>query len=353
MNTIEQNTSARTGGVEVNRICFVYTRKCNLGCDHCFLECSPVNTKKLNPKSVSQCIDEASDLGIKSISFTGGECFLYFDEIKELVNQAHVNGQQTRIVTNGTWANSKEETASKISRLKDAGLDELHVSYGVFHARAGAQLVHIKRIIAECQNVGMPVDIRRIQKWLSYDDDKTLTRELKNLKCKVTILPLMRFGSARKNFGEEVRFVKAPVCEQPRCNNIGVLTYMENGDIFPCCSPALYDFRKIDNCDHLKLGNIYKNTLKESLGKAQPSMFLSILAVTGPNGFRILSEENANNIIWPDKLTNICEFCQWATQNTEFNQWFSSLDEDDIFPRLKNFQEVMGKWGLVEKQVQL
>lgn len=268
------------------------------------------------------------------------------------MKHAHAQGQKTSVTTNGTWATSDAEAAAKLGQLKDAGLDALRLSYGTFHAEAGARIERVKHIVLEAQTVGLELEVRRIRRFPNDDDDREITRELHDLKCKVTILPVVRFGSAR-NLGDEVRFIRAPLCEQPRCSNIGYLTYMENGDLFPCCGPVLYELRKVDPPGFLKLGNLYANTLKESLQAARHNLFLTLLLVTGPNGFRILAEESQDGIMWPQELSNICDFCLWAAQNNKFTEWLSSVSQDNIVPRLRSYQEIMERWGLVPREVHL
>jgi MoaA/NifB/PqqE/SkfB family radical SAM enzyme len=75
---------------------------CNLECVHCFISCSPTNDhlKFLEPDTVYRYLEEAIQLGVREIYFTGGEPFLHKQMLPILERALQV--APTTVLTNGT-----------------------------------------------------------------------------------------------------------------------------------------------------------------------------------------------------------------------------------------------------------
>ncbi|MBF0558022.1 MAG: radical SAM protein [Nitrospirae bacterium] len=80
-----------------------YTDKCNARCPQCGMRVTePFKRSTLQIDTVKRMIDHATENGVNAVSFTGGEPFLFFDHIMELVEYAHAAGiKYTRTGTNG------------------------------------------------------------------------------------------------------------------------------------------------------------------------------------------------------------------------------------------------------------
>lgn len=59
---------------------------CNLRCEHCFISCSPDNRtlKMMKTQDIFCYLDQAKELGVKEIYYTGGEPFLHQDFLEIL-----------------------------------------------------------------------------------------------------------------------------------------------------------------------------------------------------------------------------------------------------------------------------
>ncbi|MCZ6874133.1 MAG: radical SAM protein [bacterium] len=75
---------------------------CNLECSHCFIACSPTNQqlKFLSPDTVYAYLEEAVQLGVREVYFTGGEPFLHKQIVSILTHALTV--APTTVLTNGT-----------------------------------------------------------------------------------------------------------------------------------------------------------------------------------------------------------------------------------------------------------
>ena len=124
------------GVVTVDRpqLVIYYTLLCNAACDHCVVESGPGQAGKLAAAAARQAIEAARrSSAAGAVVFTGGESFIYLEEILELCRFARGLGLRTRVVTNGYWARTPELAARMLERLAGEGLDELFVSFDEFH----------------------------------------------------------------------------------------------------------------------------------------------------------------------------------------------------------------------------
>ncbi len=91
------------------RVGLILTYRCNAECRHCFFECSPSRTGVMPRQTAKRAIDEASKLGAEWVSFSGGEPFLEYDLMKELIALSIGKRLIPEVVTNGFWGQTMEE----------------------------------------------------------------------------------------------------------------------------------------------------------------------------------------------------------------------------------------------------
>ncbi len=98
---------------------------CNLACTHCFISCSPKNTRHapLDLAGVEGYLAEAESLGVREYYFTGGEPFLN-PELEAILAAALRRGPAT-VLTNGTLINARRAAALKA--LSDASAYSLDI----------------------------------------------------------------------------------------------------------------------------------------------------------------------------------------------------------------------------------
>jgi MoaA/NifB/PqqE/SkfB family radical SAM enzyme len=156
------------------------TYKCNCACEFCYYNCSPdkgglmpVNTAI----SVWQSLKVLAGDNAK-IHLTGGEPFLYWDCLLEILEQGRKQnlGKVDLIETNGFWATSEKIVRQRLKRLNELGMNRFKVSTDPFHQ----QYVEIEpvRRLAEIANeiLGSERVLVRWQKYLENPVDmKNLT----------------------------------------------------------------------------------------------------------------------------------------------------------------------------------
>lgn len=80
------------------------TSKCNATCDHCCFSCSPKSTIKMEDFYIRETILEfAKDSNVEVISFTGGEIFLNYEFLEELLKITKNYNKKVTLISNGFW----------------------------------------------------------------------------------------------------------------------------------------------------------------------------------------------------------------------------------------------------------
>ncbi len=101
-------------------VLFIVGKKCNSRCIMCDIWKS--KEKEESYEQIKKIIDEIHSLGVKNITFTGGEPFLRKDIFK-IINYSSKKGLNTTIVTNGTLVNK-----NLIKQILKSGLKNIYFS---------------------------------------------------------------------------------------------------------------------------------------------------------------------------------------------------------------------------------
>ena len=272
----------KDAGHRIMKLSIFYTNHCNINCDHCFLG-KQVNRCVMNRKMLHNVLIQAKSLGINTVSFTGGEPFLYFNSIIKIT-----------ISTNGYWANTIENTNKICKELSKSCVSQLEISCDEYHIKY-IPLENILNIINIAQKYQILVKII-----MSVSSDLSFLRLYSKLvkhipSDKVIIQRVALFGNAKDNSIDcsiELNKFKDTKCEQilNPC-----ITY--SGDIFACCGPCVVLGKK----NNLYLSNISENTLDFAINRMMSNNIIQKIAKDGPCS--ILSEFSNQ------KCSYLCEIC--------------------------------------------
>ncbi|MDO4437478.1 MAG: hypothetical protein Q4B77_05990 [Coriobacteriaceae bacterium] len=111
------------------------------------MDCSPEHSEMLSFDQMSTVLHRLikMDLPIQTVVFTGGECTRLGDDLLDMISYANSRGLTTRIVTNAEWATGKDKTFCYLQALREAGLDEINISFDDYHAD-WVPISNIKRV---------------------------------------------------------------------------------------------------------------------------------------------------------------------------------------------------------------
>lgn len=98
----------------VSSLIWIFSARCNLSCRHCYVRPRFLPLPELNFREKLRIIEEASDLGIGYIGFSGGEPLLH-EDFPKLVEECYEHGIATSTVTNGLMLD--RGIAKKLARL--------------------------------------------------------------------------------------------------------------------------------------------------------------------------------------------------------------------------------------------
>jgi organic radical activating enzyme len=113
------------------------TYQCNAACEFCYYHCSPA---KGGLMPVETCL--AAWRSLKALAgdatrvhFTGGEPFLYWDHLVEILRKAAEQGlgPVDLVETNGFWATDSRLIADRLATLTSLGVQRLKISVDPFH----------------------------------------------------------------------------------------------------------------------------------------------------------------------------------------------------------------------------
>jgi MoaA/NifB/PqqE/SkfB family radical SAM enzyme len=109
------------------------TYTCPLSCAHCCFSSHPENKDKLPIAHIIETIRTLDQSTIQMVAFTGGEPLLLGDKLVDAVREASSRGFVTRVVTSAYWGKNLSVARKRLEELKEAGLQEISISWDYFH----------------------------------------------------------------------------------------------------------------------------------------------------------------------------------------------------------------------------
>jgi MoaA/NifB/PqqE/SkfB family radical SAM enzyme len=184
------------------------TYKCNATCEFCYYNCSPkkeglmpvdmaINAWRSLKHLAGDSTPAASTVEPK-IHITGGEPFLFWDHLVEILREAKKNelGLVDMLETNGFWATDDEIVNSRLKILDELGVNRLKISCDLFHqeyvdiepvrrlAKIAKDLLGPKRVLVRWEKyLENPVDIKTIP---AAQRNKRYIETLKDYPCRFT-----------------------------------------------------------------------------------------------------------------------------------------------------------------------
>lgn len=157
------------------------TYKCNAACEFCYYHCSP---EKGGLMPVGTCLAAWRSLQTiagngSRVHLTGGEPFLYWDHLVEILRKAAEQGlgPVDQIETNGFWATDDRLIAERLSTLTSLGMRRLKISVDPFHqeyvdaepvdrlASMAVEILGPERVMVRWEEyLDEPADIRRLSR---------------------------------------------------------------------------------------------------------------------------------------------------------------------------------------------
>lgn len=218
------------------QISVILTNKCTANCDICCYSCSTKENEKLSFSEIENILNTVTqNNSISHLNISGGEPFLYLDDLYKIVEMAHKMKLTISCVTNGFWCNDHDKTYEVIHMLKQLGLDVLYTSYDMYHSKY-VTADKLKLLFDVCKECHLDVQLNLMQ----LEQYSTFTSELFHqlgyslYGIKIHYIPICNAGAAKDNI-EPDAFHKKNVNEL-QCVFTNTMNVMSNGNVYPCCA---------------------------------------------------------------------------------------------------------------------
>ena len=262
------------------------TYKCSAACKFCYYNCSPDAAGLMPEKTALDAWKSLKNLAGKyaKIHITGGEPFLYWDHLKNILISAEKLdlGPIDQIETNASWATNREIIVERVKTLDSLGVNNLKISCDPFHAEF-VDVAYVK-LLAETAAEILGPD-RVLVRWQKYLDKPVDMRNLtdsqrqQQYKLALQTYPSRFTGRAAMQLGhlfatQTAAELSLANCKLPLLSAKGV--HIDPfGNVFSgLCSGII-----IGNVNQTSLEQIWQNS------NWQRNEFLSTLFSKGPGGF--------------------------------------------------------------------
>ena len=222
-------------------ISLVLTEQCPVGCRHCLSSCSVQGPDLPALETHLAWIAKVSQVDrCESIAITGGEPFLYFQRLLQIVDGCRTRGLGATVVTSAYWASSNEITADKLKRLADAGLTGMTVSTDEYHQER-VPLANVSRVLNGARENGISpkVAVTYLPRGRSPEQVKGELRD-KLGQCTLEGVQIEAGGIVKLGRAHELEFPGTLEAGQTKlvCNALGPVI-QPDGTVASCCRAPL------------------------------------------------------------------------------------------------------------------
>lgn len=297
-----------------NTLSFQITWDCNARCMHCFQNHQDDN---LSIDKTKELIDfTSSKFNLYSINFTGGEPFLRYEFLKEIIQFNNSLNLKSRVITNCKWCNSEEIIYERLGELIKNNLDMVTISYDYFHSHF-ISYRNILMFINACNTIGLKVVIYATLSKSTERKTKTLINDLQS-KTKVKVLYRWLVPINSKIKTKTVKIEDLPDC----CSAQNIFTIWPSGEILPCCS--------VGTNANLSVGNINYDDIENLIVNRFDNHTLKILEHEGPKGIYHRLPNRMKVAFSKKGYVNCCHLCYELLNNIENNSYIERMQWNDI-----------------------
>jgi MoaA/NifB/PqqE/SkfB family radical SAM enzyme len=296
--------------MNLKRLEFTLTTRCNSQCLHCQAEASPLKNEVMNVEDAYNYLSEAVAVSnLESFMAFGGEPMLYPELAVAVFTKAHQLGiPRIDMITNGVWGKDGKKAEKWAEKLKAAGLNKADVSVDAFHAKhmpieypRNAALALAK---AGVENVNWNVAVvESIDAENEYDKEtKRILKKLEPSGIAAHFVKIIPAGRALQNLRDF--FQRTPL--HGPCESDPILgNPLINPDSI-CIEPS----GLVDVCWHLAIGNAKETPLNQILSGYdwQRNFVIETLVKEGPMGLLKLPEVQGYEFQESDYV-NKCHLC--------------------------------------------
>lgn len=240
---------------------------------------------------------------IHSISITGGEALLFWDDIKYLLLLN--NSAKISIVTNGFWGYSFNAALKFCNEMKMYNIQQLELSSDKYHEAYipfqnilnianAANLTNIKIKLIMCTEIDKD-DYLFIK---SYGKLFAITKNRED----IIVQAIANYGNAKKR-GENTLIKKNDFIGK-KCFQIMNPCINYNGDVFSCCGPYIIFGKKTP----FYYGNMQIDNIHKIFSAIKNDKRLLAVRKYGPYNYLLLQGIDVTIL----NFSSLCELCEYS-----------------------------------------
>lgn len=289
------------------RLGLLITAHCNAACTHCSTSCGPQRREQLTREQILRLMDEAAALNSDQeldFSISGGEPFLDFPLLLEIVAHGTSLGASVSCQTNGAWASSEEKARDRLERLRAAGLGVLGLSVSRFHD-AYIPRRRVERALRIARELGLVTVLKcALTRDGQSEELEAWARAAGADSLEVFSLhPYLRVGAELPDsVYEQGAALPQGVCPA------AYFTVKEDGLAYTCCMPGGFN-------EFLALGRIDAVPLSVLQDRYRLGARQQVLRLFGPAYFaERLSDYGLAQRLRP-RYSDVCDLCSHLTSD--------------------------------------
>ena len=291
------------------------TYKCPASCEFCYYNCSPTQQGLMPVDTAISAWQSLKTLagGSAKIHITGGEPFLYWQRLTEILTEAKkLNLTPVDLIeTNAYWATDNKIITDRLKTLNDLGINKLKISCDPFHQEF-IDISLVKRLAQKASEILGPD--RLLIRWQKYLDDPVDMTNLshaerfQHFQSSLGDYPCRLTGRAAKALANSMQKTPIDAIKKLNCKKTFLSAKGVHIDPFGNVFSG--------TCSGIVIGNLTETPLDKlwSNFDLTTNELIATLAAVGPAGLLRkalkLGYENADNYV--DK----CHFC------TDLRQFF-------------------------------
>ncbi|WP_081083634.1 radical SAM/SPASM domain-containing protein [Propionibacterium freudenreichii] len=307
------------------------TNKCPARCAHCLAESSLSERNHFTASEIEQIYLSARELEeIGLVVMTGGEPTELGDDLFEAISRISISGVTVRLVTNACWATDSSRTKRMITKLREAGVNEINYSLDDYHAvwippENVIRAYKLSRaqgfsgvVVAAAEGPKSKYNLEWIKCHIDNDINVThpdVIAKSENLEVakdgtvyQAAIHGYSRVGRAHRMRSDLVIMREGLIDYNISCPEILDQIYVDSeGNIGACCGIRVTRNRV------LSIGKVFEENLRDVYLRATSDLLMRAIHVLGPGWLLKFAAGLDDTVRVRDKYANICEMCEDLT----------------------------------------
>ena len=337
--------------LNIEEVGLVITLRCTSRCRICGTSSHPGHTAVMPLEKGTEYLNQISSVpSIKLVGFTGGEPFLFFDKLSELMGHTQSLGLVSKVATNAFWAKTFKDARAALAQLKNNGLEILCISADTYHQ----EFIPVKRVMNAIgaaleleinlaitfihgpgHGEGFDNFVEALQK-SGFADRLIFMRNMdqplrqfmganyfkvrSQFRDRILIRESTVLCAGRaQEFKDECYFSDVDELSKQPCIHAGrIMAVLPSGRLLWCCSPAAFD----DNSFHV--GDLNSESFDTLLKKVRKDSVIEYLATQGP--YYMMKSLKELGCHFDDKYSGDCHLCA---------QMFREIGKETIAEKLE------------------